>query len=93
MVKQDRNDRLLGKRKVQWKLFFVDANVRLLIGARPPCASVSFSPLCPPCSGSQEGGTRSRRWCAEAVGTTDKRNESAIVVHKQKHAQSGLGNN
>lgn len=32
-----------------------------------PCASVSFSPLCPPCSGSQEEDTRSRRWCAEAV--------------------------
>lgn len=44
------------------------------LSALPPCASVSFSPLCPPCSGSPGGGTRSRRWCAEAVGKhTEKR--------------------
>lgn len=42
--------------------------IRSITSAHPPCAIVSFSPLCPPCSGSQEGGTRSRRWCAEAVG-------------------------
>lgn len=34
-----------------------------------PCVTVSFSPLYLLCSGPQEAGTRSRRWCAEAVKT------------------------
>lgn len=59
---------MTGTWEVPWRVFWVDTAFRLLISAHPPCASVSFSPLCPPCNGSQEGGTRSRRWCAEAVG-------------------------
>lgn len=51
-----------------WKLCWGDTTVRLLIWEYPPCAGVSFSPLCPPCSGCQAAGTRSRRWCAEAEG-------------------------
>lgn len=71
------------------RCFLVDITVGLLISAHPPCASVSFSPLCPPCSGSQGGGTRSRRWCAEAAGThtVDKRWEE--YTGKKKHARSG----
>lgn len=70
--------------------------MRSITSAHPPCASVSFSPLCPPCSGSQEGGTRSRRWCAEAVGkhTEIRRiNCHSGAKHTHTHTHFRLENN
>lgn len=71
---------ITGMWRAPWRLL----TFRLLICAHPPCASVSSSPLCPPCSGSQEGGTRSRRWCAEAVGTHRSQEMKGINWFKSK---------